>query len=77
MTVGELIKLLNEFPSNLQVYFCPDADGKRAMSPVDATLNMVHRGRGEVMNDEDPYSTVPPGFGDALVIYPKVVRDPA
>ena len=77
MTVGELIRLLQEFPPELPVFFTPDALGRRAVAPVDAVMDLVHPGRGEVMPDDDPCTTVPPGFADALVIHPRVVREPA
>jgi hypothetical protein len=76
MTVGELIDLLNEFPPELPVFFTPDADGRRAVAPVDAVMDLVHPGNGRVLDDDDPYGTVPPGFKDALVIHPRAVREP-
>ena len=77
MTVGELIGLLREFPSDLPVFFCGDALGRRAVAPQDAIMDLVHPGRGEVLPDDDPCTTVPPGFVDALVVHPRVVREPA
>ena len=76
MTVGELIDLLNEFPPELPVFFTPDADGRRAVAPVDAIMDLVHPTRGWVLDDHDPYRTVPPGYSEALVIHPRVVREP-
>ncbi len=75
MTVGELIALLNEFPSEFPVFFCPDEAGRVAVSPQDAVMDLVHPDRGEVMADDDPSTTVPEGFVDSLVIYPRNVRD--
>jgi hypothetical protein len=77
MTVGELIVLLEEFPPELPVFFCPDDAGRVAVAPRDAVMNLVHLGRREVMADDDPSPTVPDGFVDALVVYPRVVREDA
>jgi hypothetical protein len=75
MTVGELIALLGEFPPELPVFFSPDGGGRVAVVPRDAVMNLVHPGRREVMADDDPSPTIPEGFVDALVVYPRVVRD--
>ena len=40
-------------------------------------MNLVHPGRGEVIADDDPSPTVPEGFVDALVVYPRQVREDA
>jgi len=74
MTVGELIALLHEFPPQLPVFFCPDDAGRVAVSPRDAVMNLVDPDRGEVIADDE--MTVPEGFDDSLVIYPRMVRDP-
>lgn len=75
MTVGDLITLLREFPPELPAFFSPDDAGRVAVSPRDAVMNLVHPGRGEVMADDDPSPTVPHGFVDSVVIYPRVVRE--
>ena len=74
MTVGELIRLLGEFPPQLPVYFAPDATAERVIAPVDALLDRVHQDKGVVLTDKDPYGTVPPGYGVALVIHASLVR---
>jgi hypothetical protein len=75
MTVSGLIELLQEFPPELPVFFSPDDAGRVAVVPRDAVMNLVHPARGEVMADDDPFPTIPEGFVDSLVIYPRPVRD--
>ena len=75
MTVSELIALLEEFPPELPVFFSPDDAGRVAVAPRDAVMNLVCPLRREIMADDDPSPTVPEGFVDALVIYPRLVRD--
>lgn len=75
MTVGELIELLQQFPPELPVFVCPDAEGRIAISPRDAVMNLVHPGRSEVISDDDDSPYVPDGFVDSLVIYPRNVRE--
>lgn len=74
MTVGELIALLREFPPELPVFFCPDEAGRFALSPRDAVMNLVDPARQVVLAD-DSATTVPMGFVDSVVIYPRVVRE--
>lgn len=76
MTVGELIRLLGEFPPQLPVYFAPDAAAERVIAPVDALLDRVHQDKGLILADKDPYGTVPPGYGAALVVHASFVRKP-
>ncbi len=66
--------LLHEFPPELPVFFSPDDEGQVAMMPCDAVINLVHPARREIVADDDPWLTVPDGFVDSLVIYPRVVR---
>lgn len=75
MTVADLIALLREFPPELPVFFSPDDAGRVAVAPRDAVMNLVHPGRREAMADHDPPPTVPDGFVDALVVYPRPVRE--
>jgi len=77
MTVAHLIALLGEFPPELPVFFSPDDAGRVAVAPQDAVMNLVHPGRGEVMADDHPSPTVPEGFVDSLVVYPRQVREDA
>lgn len=76
MTVRDLIELLGEFPPGLPVYFAPDAAADRVMAPVDAIIDRVHKDKALVLADKDPYGTVPPGYGAALVIHASFVRKP-
>ncbi len=75
MTVADLIALLGEFPPELPVFFSPDAVGRVAVAPKDAVMNLVHPGRGEVIADDEPSPTIPEGFVDSLVVYPRQVRE--
>ena len=75
MTVADLIALLGEFPAELPVFFSPDDAGLVAVAPRDAIMNLVHPGRREVMADDDLPTTIPEGFVDALVVYPRRVRE--
>jgi len=75
MTVAELIAMLQEFPPELPVFFCPDDDGRIALSPADAIMDLVHPGQQRVMSDEDFPHDMPNGFVDSLVIYPRTVRE--
>ena len=75
MTVAELIALLEEFPPELPVFFSPDDAGRVAVAPRDAVMNLVHPERGEVIADDDPSPTIPAGFVDSLVVYPRLVRE--
>lgn len=76
MTVGELIDLLGEFPPELPVFFQPDPPARRVSAPRDAILDLVHPGRAEVLPDGTT-GPIPPGYVDALVVSPTVVREPA
>ncbi|HKB02565.1 MAG TPA: hypothetical protein VKD90_10120 [Gemmataceae bacterium] len=76
MTVAEVVRLLAEFPPELPVFFTPDTAGRRAFAPLGAVRDLVHPTRGEVLNEDDRYATVPMGFTHALVIQPCVVREP-
>ena len=75
MTVAELIDLLNEFPQELPVFFSPDG-GRRAVAPMDAVMDLVNATRGWVLEDDDPFGTIPPGYAEALVIHPRAIREP-
>jgi hypothetical protein len=76
MTTRELIHLLEEFPEDLPVFFSPDADGRTAIEPRDAVMNLVHPSEGKVIGEGDPSPKAPPGYLDSLVIYPRIVREP-
>jgi len=43
MTVGDVIAMLEEFPTDLPVYFCPDSAGfaedHRVIAPLDAVMD--------------------------------------
>jgi hypothetical protein len=73
MNVRELIVLLEQFPEDLPVYFAPDVEGRVALAPRSAVMNLVHPERRQVMADDDSSSFVPEGFVDSLVIYPREV----
>jgi hypothetical protein len=75
MTVGELIRLLGEFPPELPVYFAPDAATERVIAPADAIIDRVDQDKGRVLADRDPHRTIPPGYGAALVIHASLVRN--
>jgi hypothetical protein len=75
MTVAELLVLLQEFPPELPVFFSPDEEGRVALAPCGAVMNLVRPDQKEVISDDDPSSTVPDGFVDSVVIYPRVVRE--
>ena len=77
MTVADLIVLLGEFPPELPVFFNPDDAGRVAVAPRDAVMNLVHPGIGEVLSEDDPSPTVPGGFIDSVVVYPRRVREDA
>ncbi|HUE16324.1 MAG TPA: hypothetical protein VMR25_19275 [Planctomycetaceae bacterium] len=73
MNVRELIMLLEKFPEDLPVYFAPDDEGRVALAPRSAVMNLVHPERRQVIADDDSSAVVPEGFVDSLVIYPRVV----
>ncbi len=74
MTVGELVALLDGFPPDLPVYFSPDPAGRVAVGAADAVVNLVNPARHEVIGDDDTSVTIPNGFTDAVVIYPRSVN---
>jgi hypothetical protein len=75
MKVHELIALLSEFPGELPVFFTPDDEGRCAVAPKDAALNLVHPERGQVIDDGESSVDSLEGFVDSLVIYPRIVRE--
>lgn len=78
MTVGELNQLLQQFPPELPVYFCPQSESLDndhvAISPEDAVMNLVARSRLSIMGftgnggEQSDHC-------DAVVVYPIKVRD--
>jgi hypothetical protein len=77
MNVHELIALLSEFPEELPVFFTPDDEGRCAVAPQDAVINLVHPERGQVIEDGESSAADLEGFVDSLVIYPRIVREGA
>ncbi len=75
MTVADLIVLLGEFPPELPIFFSTDDAGRVAVAPQDAVMNLVHPGMGEVLREDDPSPTIPDGFIDSVVVYPRRMRD--
>jgi hypothetical protein len=75
MTVSELIARLEEFPPELPVFFSPDEAARIAISPRNVVLNLTHAGQGELLPRMPPSPTVPEGFVDSVVIYPRTVRE--
>jgi hypothetical protein len=84
MTVQGLIDLLGEYPPELPVFSCPATDGLTAdhptVAPQDAVMNLVDPDRRVAMafspdGEGYVYRTPPDGYMDALVIYPKALRE--
>jgi hypothetical protein len=69
MRVAELIMMLQRFPPELEVFFCPDEARRLVIAPQDAFMNLVHPALAEVIDDDEPAATVPDGYVDSLVIY--------
>jgi len=68
MTIGELIKSLEHFPTQFQVFFCPSADGKTALELGTVVMNLVDPIKSKIIDDDDS-ENVPRGFIDSVVIY--------
>ena len=68
MTVGNLIKLLQQFPADLQIYFCNDEAQRKVVSPEAATAKLVHPRRLLFASDDDPAKTVSHDFVHAVVM---------
>jgi hypothetical protein len=76
MTVSNLIRLLQQFPSDLQVYFCNEESSRQAISPAAAVAKLVHPGRCLIAADDDPAKTVSDDFVHAVVIQAASVKSP-
>jgi hypothetical protein len=77
MTVGDLIRLLEQFPPDLPAFYVTDAAGRIAAAPQDAVMNLVDPTNGEIMADDGTSHGDEESFVDSVVIYPLVVRDDA
>lgn len=68
MTVGQLISLLKQFPTELPVYFCHDELSGKVIPPESAVAALVHPQRCVMADDGDPAKTVSHDFIHAVVL---------
>ena len=68
MKVGNLIQLLQQFPADLRVYFCPDEAQLNVVLPATVAAKMVQPHRKVMADESDPAKTISHEFIHAVVM---------